>query len=101
MKTRVFPHTGLLAGFMIILLFLSSLPWAFAAPPTPSQGPGAAVSGVVEANGVPVSNEYVWVAPRDALGNLDYQNARETWTDVNGVFAFTNMPMGHYSMDIE
>jgi hypothetical protein len=101
MKARLLPKTGLLAGFAITLLLLSTIPLSHAAPPTPGQVPGVTVNGRVIAKSVPVAYAYVWVAPVNGSGSLDYQNARTTWADSTGVFTFTDVLPGSYSMEID
>ena len=103
MRARLFPSFGMIGSFMVILLFASALPPSQAASRLigPSAG-GVNVSGQVFITGTqPASDTYVSIAPVLPNNVIDTNNARSLYTDASGIYTFTDVLAGDYSMNIQ
>ncbi|HEX9439085.1 MAG TPA: hypothetical protein VF909_05360 [Roseiflexaceae bacterium] len=104
MRVRLLSRMRPIAGLIVALLFLSAIPHSRAATSLQAVRPAgiATVTGRVLANSMPVLDTYVLVAPQDAQGNVDYNNARVTFTDnQTGTFTLGGLDVGTYLLDIK
>lgn len=96
MRNRPLILISLFLGLMLLALLLVER--------SPSYATGlqtTTVQGLVLLpNSDPAFDARVWIAPQDAEGQIDYSRLLSTTSGQLGEFAFTNVPVGVYALDI-